>query len=44
LIGVPEQYETITLEPIVPRLIISDESESESNKRALPVLLEAQYV
>jgi hypothetical protein len=44
LIGVPEQYETITLEPIVPRLIIPDESESESNKRELPVLLEAQYV
>lgn len=40
-IGAPDQYESITLEPIVP-VSIPNELESHSTKRELPVL-EAQY-
>jgi hypothetical protein len=42
LIGVPDQYESITLEPIVPPIIIPDELESNFKRRELPVL-EAQF-
>jgi hypothetical protein len=41
LIGVPDQYESITLEPIVP-ISIPNELESHSKRRELPIL-EAQY-
>jgi radical SAM PhpK family P-methyltransferase len=42
LIGVPDQYESITLEPIVPPITIPDELESNFKRRELPVL-EAQF-
>jgi hypothetical protein len=38
---VPDQYESITLEPIVP-ISIPNELESHSKRRELPIL-EAQY-
>ena len=41
LVGVPDQYESITLEPIVP-INIPNELESHSKRRELPIL-EAQY-
>ena len=40
-IGAPEQYESITLEPLVP-VIIPNELDSHSTSRELPIL-EAQY-